>query len=404
MALAREAEIRALGLLSQPPPDALQHLVTAAVRVTGADGARVNILTGSRQHTLASAMGDVEGHDIEDSLCAHIVRGPDRQQHIPDLSQDPRMASSPFVTGGHVVSYAASQLVSRRGVPIGTLCVYSADHRDVAPEALEVLAELAQAVMDILENNSLRDELYDVVVELTDGSRELRRSNEHLAAFAGQVSHDIKGPLTAVLMSLEMLEDDLSESAVPTQPHRVDLLRRAITASHRMQAMIGGLMDFAALGGAITLAPVDLAVVAKDVVADLGGQAGEARVEVGNLPTVCGDEVQLRALVQNLVSNAFKYAGTTAGTHIRVDGKHFDGRMRICVSDNGPGVPVAERESVFGIMVRGSDTSGSDVEGLGIGLATCRRIIQSHGGTIGVGESDEGGAEFWFEVPDPSDD
>jgi signal transduction histidine kinase len=258
--------------------------------------------------------------------------------------------------------------------------------------------------MDILENNSLRDDLYDVVVELTDGSRELRRSNEHLAAFAGQVSHDIKGPLTAVLMSLEMLEDDLAESTVPALPHRVDLLRRAITASLRMQAMIGGLMDFAALGGAITLTPVDLAVVAKDVVADLGGHAGAAHVEVGDLPTVCGDEVQLRALLQNLVSNAFKYAGTTAGTHIRVEGKHFDGRMRICVSDNGPGVPVAERQSVFGIMVRGSDTGGGDVEGLGIGLATCRRIIQSHGGTIGVGESAEGGAEFWFEVPDRSDD
>lgn len=400
MTLAREAEIRALGLLSEPAPDALQHLVTAAVGVTGAQSARVNVLTGTRQHTLASATGDVESHDIEDSLCAHVVRGPTRQKYIPDLSQDVQTASNPYVVSGDVVSYAANQLVSRRGVPIGTLCVYSADHREVSPEALEVLSELAAAVMDILESNSVRDELHDVVVELADGSRELRRSNEHLAAFAGQVSHDLKGPLSALLMSLQLIDDDLAESPAPAVPLRVELLRKAIGASVRMQGMISGLMDFAALGGAITLAPVDLSVVVKNVLGDLGGQAGDALVEVGELPTVCGDEVQLRALLQNLVSNAFKYAGTSAGTHIRVAGEHRDGRSRISVSDNGPGVALGERESVFGIMVRGSGTRVGAVEGLGIGLATCRRIAQAHGGAIGVDESAEGGAEFWFEVPD----
>jgi signal transduction histidine kinase len=404
MTLAREAEIRALGLLSQPPPDALQHLVTAAVRVTGAQSARVNVITGTKQHTLASATGEVESHDIEDSLCANVVRGPDRQRYIPDLNQDAQTASNPYVISGHVTSYAASQLVSRRGVPIGTLCVYSADHREVAPEALEVLSDLAAAVMVILESNSARDELYDVVVELADGSRELRRSNEHLAAFAGQVSHDLKGPLSALLMSLELIDDDVVERELPAPPHLVYLLHRAITASHRMQAMIGSLMDFAALGGAIALAPVDLELVVKDVVGDLGAQAGEARVEVGHLPTVCGDEVQLRALLQNLVANAFKYAGATAETHVLVAGEHRDGRTRISVSDNGPGVPAAERDAVFGIMVRGSDAKGGHVEGLGIGLATCRRIAQAHGGAIGVDESAEGGAEFWFEVPDRAED
>jgi signal transduction histidine kinase len=400
MTLAREAEIRALGLLSQPPPDALQHLVAAAVRVTGAESARVNVITGTKQHTLASATGAVESHDIEDSLCANVVRGHEPQRYVPDLSKDAQTASNPYVISGHVTSYAASQLVSRRGVPIGTLCVYSADYREVGPEALEVLSELAAAVMDILESNSARDELHDVVIELADGSRELRRSNEHLAAFAGQVSHDLKGPLSALLMSLQLIDDDVVERELPAPPHLVDLLHRAITASYRMQAMIGSLMDFAALGGVITPAPVDLEVVVKDVLGDLGGQAGDARVEIGNLPTVCGDEVQLRALVQNLVSNAFKYAGTSDDTHILVAGEHLDGRSRISVGDNGPGIPPGERESVFGIMVRGSDARGGDVEGLGIGLATCRRIAQAHGGVIGVAESAEGGAEFWFEVPD----
>ena len=277
--------------------------------------------------------------------------------------------------------------------------MYAPDRREIDATALEVLSDLAAAVMDILDGRRQHEELHDVVVDLTDGSRELRRSNEHLAAFAGQVSHDIRGPLGAVLMSLQLIEDDLSVSSFPAAPHRVDLLRRAITASMRMEAMVSGLMEFAALGGAIALAPVDMHGVVKDVLADLGTQAGDARVEVASLPSVRGDEVQLRALVQNLLANAFKYAGTTRDTMIRVAGEQHEGRVRFSIRDNGPGVPPCERESVFGVMVRGSDRSGAEVDGLGIGLATCRRIAQAHGGAVGVTEAPGGGAEFWFELP-----
>ncbi len=167
--------------------------------------------------------------------------------------------------------------------------------------------------------------------------------------------------------------------------------------------MVSGLMEFAALGGSFSPVRVDMHGVVKDVLVDLGAAAGDARVEVGELPAAWGDEVQLRALLQNLVANAFKYAGTTSHTFIRVSGVRRGGRVRFSVSDNGPGVPPGEQASIFGILVRGSESGGDDVEGLGIGLATCRRIAQAHGGDIGVTESAEGGAEFWFELPDRSD-
>ena len=404
MTSARDAEIRALGLLRQPAPDALQHLVEAAVRVTGAESARVNIISGTAQHALATADGVAgETHSLEDSLCATIVRESSVQHVVPDLTQDSRFAANPYVESGHVVSYAANQLVTSRGVPIGTLCVYSPDRREIDATALEVLSDLAAAVMDILEAGRQREELHEIVGDLTDGSRELRRSNEHLAAFAGQVSHDIKGPLSAVLMALQMIDDDLSEGGIPAAPHRVNLLHRALAASVRMDAMVSGLMEFAALGGSFSPVRVDMGGVVKDVLVDLGAAAGDARVEVGELPDAWGDEVQLRALLQNLVANAFKYAGTTSHTFIRVSGLRRGGRVRFSVSDNGPGVPPGEQASIFGILVRGSESGGDDVEGLGIGLATCRRIAQAHGGDIGVTESAEGGAEFWFELPDHPD-
>ncbi len=401
--LQRDAEVRALGLLDVDVPDVVQRLVVLAARLTGAASAEVNVITADMQHTVASAFGSRTSIPAAESFCATIVREPQRHHVVPDARLDPRFATHEATLSGQVASYAASQLVTASGIPVGTLCVYDARPGVVDESTFAVLQELSQAVVDLLDVREHQDAMRSTLVELTDGSRELRRSNEHLAAFAGQVSHDILGPLSAVLMALQLIDDDLRESRVPAAPHRVELLRRAITASERMEAMVSGLMEFAALGGRISATRVDMDGAVKDVLVDLGAAAGEAHVEVGELPALWGDEVQLRALLQNLLANAFKYAGGTSDTRIRVSGERSGGRVRISVGDNGPGVPPSERASIFGIMVRGSEAGTGDVEGLGIGLATCRRIAQAHGGDIGVTESAEGGAEFWFELPDEGD-
>jgi signal transduction histidine kinase len=392
MTLAREAEIRALGLMEQEVPDALEHLVRAAVRVTGAESARVNIITGTEQRSLVSTDGDTASHPIEDSFCARVVRGPDRQLVVPDATKDERFDSSPFVTSGHVSSYSANQLVTRRGVPIGTLCVYSPDPRDISDDAMETLSYLAASVMEVLESNRQREALHEVVNELADGSRELRRSNEHLAAFAGQVSHDVQGPLASVLMALQLMEEEGDPDGF--------LLSTALSGAQRMRATIAGLMDFAVVGGRLVQTHVDMNAAVEDVLVDLQTRLGTAEVVVSDLPSVWGDEVQVRAVTQNLVANALKYAGPTP--HIRVEGQHLAGATRITVTDDGPGVPESQREAIFGLQVRGEGVELTGVDGLGIGLATCRRIIDAHGGSIGVQDGPGGGARFWFELPDCS--
>jgi signal transduction histidine kinase len=162
-----------------------------------------------------------------------------------------------------------------------------------------------------------------------------------------------------------------------------------------------GLMDFAVVGGTITPLRLNMNALVTDVLADLKARMGATRVVVDDLPDVWGDDVQIRAVTQNLVANALKYAGHVQDPVIRISGTDQGGSARICISDNGPGVPESQREPIFGLMVRGEETGVHGVEGLGIGLATCRRIVQAHGGQIGVGEAAGGGAEFWFELPVP---
>jgi signal transduction histidine kinase len=205
-----------------------------------------------------------------------------------------------------------------------------------------------------------------------------------------------------VTMSLQLLEDELAEGDVEPETRRM-LMARALSGAQRMRTTIIGLMDFAVLGGHLAPARLDSAAIVADVLADLSSRQGRVEVEVGPLPQVWGDDVQIRAVVQNLVANAFKYAGHVEHPLVRISGSTYDGGTRIVVADNGPGVPPDQRHAVFDLMVRGEGAAESGVDGLGIGLDTCRRIVNAHGGNIGVDEAPSGGAEFWFALPEPAE-
>jgi signal transduction histidine kinase len=183
-------------------------------------------------------------------------------------------------------------------------------------------------------------------------------------------------------------------------PDAARALARAESSAARMTAMVGDLLAFARVGGGTRFAPVDLRREAEAVLEDLSAEvaASGAEVEVRHLPTVLGDATLLRALLQNLLANALKFSAA-AGRRpvVRVAAEAVAGSWRITVEDNGPGVPVEDRERVFELLARGDDQQA--VEGLGIGLSTCRRIVQSHGGRIGITDSDLGGTSVWMLLP-----
>ena len=128
---------------------------------------------------------------------------------------------------------------------------------------------------------------------------------------------------------------------------------------------------------------------------DLAEALSGASLEVGELPVVTGDPVQLRAVLQNLVANAAKFVPAGAGARVRVGASRGAGGWRVEVVDHGLGIAPEDRERVFEPFTRTHD----DVPGSGIGLATVRRVVDAHGGTIGIGETPGGGTTVWFELP-----
>ncbi|MFC7494795.1 MULTISPECIES: sensor histidine kinase [unclassified Nocardioides] len=374
----RVAEIGRYRVLVDPPRSDLLALVEIAAQVARVPMATINLITDTEQHQIATHGFDASVCRREDSMCASVL---DEIAPIivPDASRDPRFADNPFVTGeiGQVRFYATHQLRTPDGVVIGTLCVFDEQPRTLTDQQEHALVGLADRVVDLLE------------LELR--TRELERSNEQLAAFAGQVSHDLRNPLTAVSMSLKMLDEELDGDG-----DMGFLVRRAIGGSDRMQSLIDDLLKFARVGGELQRGPVDLGAMLGHVVEDLAVPLRDATVVRGDLPTVTGDAVQLRAVLQNLVANAAKFTLPGQPPYIEVDGMLTRDRWRIEICDRGPGIPEDQRERVFQPLARIDEK----VEGSGIGLSTCRRIIEAHGGRIGLTDAAYGGTCAWFELPE----
>jgi signal transduction histidine kinase len=377
----RLASIEQYDVLTRPPRLELTAIVELAAQVCGTPMATINLITDIEQHQVAAYGFDAGICRREDSMCAAVL-DQETPLVVADARLDPRFQDNPFVTGviGNVRFYASHQLRTLDGVVIGTLCVFDEQPRELDAGQVEALGTLAERVVDVLEL-SLR-------------SRQLARSNERLSTFAGRVSHDLKSPLTSVSLSLEMLRERLSKDEEAADA--VWLLERAINGSRRMAALIDEVLSYASLGGSMSAEPVDLDDLVTDVLADLVGSLAGVAVTRHPLPTVIGDAVQLRSVLQNLLDNASKYRHPQRPLAITLSAVQVDeDRVRVEVADNGLGIPEADRERVFEPRVRLSD----DDRGSGIGLDTVRRVVQAHGGTIGITGTDGGGTTVWFELP-----
>lgn len=391
-----DEEIRRYGVLGSPPGRELQALVDLAALICDVPTAAINIITSTHQHQIATTGVEPSVCARPDSMCAAVVEVPEPVV-VPDASVDGRFRTNPFVTGeiGAVRFYASAPLFTSHDVPLGRLCVFDDRPRELSPEQERALDVLAARVVDVLELRLRSEELERSLSELTRTRDQLHRSNERLGTFAGQVSHDLRTPLTAMMLNIEFVADD---PRVSSDPGLRRMLQAATDAGNRMSRMIGDILEYAQVGGDLRPEPVDLDALVGEVRADLraalDGASGVVEVDAP-LGTAVGDRPQLYAVLLNLLTNAVKFAAPGRPPHVVVRSHRADGLVRVEVSDNGVGVPPDKREHIFDLFTR-ADRSRP---GSGIGLATVRAAVEAHGGAVGVEPVATGGTTFWFTLP-----
>ncbi len=252
------------------------------------------------------------------------------------------------------------------------------------------------ALHDVTAEHTRRRIIEEAHGRLAAANAELRRSNADLTDFAGAVSHDLVAPLAAVGGYLELLGD--LDTGGPRTQSWVSSAAQAVT---RMRDLIDALLDYAAAGSApVRTRPVPLGDLLAQVLQDLGGDIAAAGARVGvpaGLPTLTGDPVLIRQLLQNLISNAIKYREPSRPCRIEISA----GADSVLIADNGIGIPPERRDEVFDMFTR---VDGVPVPGHGIGLSSCLRIAERHGGTITLGDTPGGGTTVLVTLPGkPSD-
>jgi light-regulated signal transduction histidine kinase (bacteriophytochrome) len=239
----------------------------------------------------------------------------------------------------------------------------------------------------------------------------LEQSNRELQDFASVASHDLQEPLRKIQAFGDRLKARCNDAF--SEEGR-DYLERMQSAAGRMQTLINDLLMFSRVETAAQpFAPVNLALIAREVITDLEVQIERAgaSVEIGDLPTIEADPLQMRQLMQNLIGNSLKYHHPVYKVRIRVQGEVLknarkqqgDGSglgeelCRICVADNGIGFDEKYLNRIFTVFQRLHGRK--EYEGTGIGLAVCRKIVERHGGSITARSAPQQGATFIVVLP-----
>jgi|SRR5665213_758999 len=256
------------------------------------------------------------------------------------------------------------------------------------------------ALLLVLRRAAVIRELIRQRQALKDTMLELERSNGELSNFASVVAHDLRGPLNTVGLFSQLLSSSNSIKADAKCVESLGSIQAEIT---RMSVFIQSLLSYGRVGsGDLKLQVCDCESVLKDVQRNLTADLERSSVEISNdpLPVIRADPTLIAQLFQNLIENSIKYRSeATPRIHIIAEKQTDD--WLFSLRDNGMGIRPEDCERIFKPFAQ-TDAGKSLGNGVGLGLATCKRIVERHGGHLHAQSKPGEGTTFLFTIPEDS--
>ena len=319
-----------------------------------------------------------------------------RPMRLDDLRQHPSHRG--FPAGHPVLTSFVSAPILRQRQEVGL--VYAANKRR-SPAFTElderfvdrVAAELGRSP-GMLTADAPPPELVDRIAAATGA---LRREMEATRFFLSSLSHELRGSISGIMVSSELLAD--RSLGALEEPQLRALGGRIHAVAGNLLVLVDNLLDLGRLEAGrldVRLQPVDLSTVIDEVTGVISPLAEAAQVTVewpsiARVPRVLADPIRLRQVLVNLFTNAVKF--TPAGGRAWLELEPTEEAVRFSVCDTGRGIPPAETERIFTPFARGGD---SEVPGVGLGLAICKHIVELHGGHLEVSSELGVGSRFSF--------
>lgn len=361
--------------------ETLRDISEVATEICETRWGALTLVEEDRQRILAQS-GDALPDEMprDQGFCPHAVVEPDEVFVVPDAREDETFGENPLVAEDPGIRfYAGAPLRGPRGHGVGTVCVLDRQPGRLDPGRRQTLQRLAHVA--------------SLQLRLNARTRELERANEDLEKFSAFVSHELTDPLSQVSMNLELISQQ-----IPTGDRILqELVDEALEGGRRMERLTRDLLHYArASHEELETERIDLDAVARGVLdsQDRDLQEQDVSFELGGLGSVRGDRSLIRQVLQNLVQNAIEHGGPAPRIRIRYERE--DGFDRIEVRDDGPGVEPGAEDQLFELF--GPSASGGEGSH-GVGLAFCKRVVERHGGRIGVDSEPGEGSSFWFTLP-----
>jgi PAS domain S-box-containing protein len=263
------------------------------------------------------------------------------------------------------------------------------------------ISGIKQAEINLKALNAILERrVAERTAEVEARSRELARSNQALNEFTYVTAHDLREPLRTMKSYIQKLAERYHGQLDPIGE---DFVGRSVRAADRMRSLIDELLRYSRVGIAgREPEPVDCTQAARSALANLEATVDEtgAAVTADELPTVAADPTQLEQLFQNLIGNALKFRSDDRPPAIHLSAVRREAMWELRVTDNGIGIEPDKLERIFRLGTESRLHSRTKYPGHGIGLATCQKIVERHGGRIWAESAGPGtGTRIVFTVP-----
>ena len=309
----------------------------------------------------------------------------------------PESQSTKLVLAEGIRSSLTCPLIAN-GAPVGFMFFSSRKPNVYAELHVDIFQQIAAQLSVMVEKGKLIAELAAQKLELAQKNAELRRLNELKNSFLGMAAHDLRNPISNIRMAMSLLTDEGFAFAPEEQK---EMLSEIDQQANYMLNLLNDLLDVSHIeSGKLNLSPVtiELEPFLRDIVQRHHrlAEAKKSTVCLDAVPAgeIIADPIRLHQVMDNLISNAVKYS--PAGSIITVRARLENGEWRVEVQDQGPGLTHEDQERLFQDFARLSAKPTGGEKSTGLGLAITRRVIEAHGGRIGVDSEPGNGAAFWF--------
>ncbi len=272
----------------------------------------------------------------------------------------------------------------------GVIAVYASRAPVFADDDLEVVMLIADQAAIILESHGLIEQS----TRLRAREEATRLKDDFLAAAA----HDLKNPLAALVMQAQLIDRRIRRH--PNDPPDRRSIQNLIDQANRLETFVSDLLDVQRVesqGLLVHPVEMDLAELIRAAASLIPGERHHPRLELQEPMIVMCDRSRIIQLIDNLLSNAVKYSPNGGEIVLRL--WREDDRAHFTVQDQGIGIPEADLTHVFERFHRGSNTEGTRLRGVGLGLFICQAVVQAHGGSISVSSEPGMGTEFHVVLP-----